>query len=365
MRKPSRSQWYGALWLIIGWCLCVPSRAQTVNDATWEVFLERGISSDGRDRLTFIGELSGRVETLDVHGERYTVLEDNVLFYDWRNRQVFLAAPETGIIPHPFIQLEAGARRVDWVVSGDSKRIAWTITEGETQALRTRTYIANRDGSEQTLLLADGPRDSIRAWPVALDVGRNHLYMDAQPDGLGRFTPFTQYAGLFLVDIATGEIRTLPGEPTCFCGAGIGAGFFLRLTLTADLNGFDLRVINLDNSSETTIPAMRIRNYTLAGDILIAPDGSQAVYALAQIEGFGTPNQQVETVFMRVDLLTMTQTPLTQPITTFVHPLQWTEDNSAILFTSPQRDGTWKIDMADGRLTRVANATYIGHLQRR
>lgn len=362
---PTIKRWPLALWLAFCALLGAPAAAQTVTDSVWDVFVERGMTADGRDRLTFIGELSGRAESLEVYGERYTVLGEGLLFYDWRQRQVAYATPEQGVSPHPFIALEAGDRRVDWVVSNNGKFIAWTITRGETaQTLTTRTYIADKAGHDARLLLEDGPRDGIRAWPVALDVGRNRLYMDAQPDGLSRFTPFTQYAGLFLVDIASGEVRALPDEPSCFCGAGIRAGTFLRLALTSDLGGFDVRVINLDSGAQTLIPAMRLRNYTLGGDILIAPDGTQAVYALAQIEGFGTPNQSVETVFMRVDLLNMSQTPLTQPITTFVHPLQWTEDNTAILFTSPQLNGTWKINLDDGRLTKVANATYIGRLQK-
>jgi hypothetical protein len=55
-----------------------------------------------------------------------------------------------------------------------------------------------------------------------------------------------------------------------------------------------------------------------------------------------------------------TQTALTDPITTFVRPVAWTEDNSAILFTSPTLDGTWKIQLSDGALVKVAEATYLG-----
>ena len=65
---------------------------------------------------------------------------------------------------------------------------------------------------------------------------------------------------------------------------------------------------------------------------------------------------------MLVDLQLMTQAPLTDPITTFVEPLAWTEDNTAIIFTSRQRDGTWKINLSDGKLDKVANATYLGKL---
>jgi hypothetical protein len=67
-------------------------------------------------------------------------------------------------------------------------------------------------------------------------------------------------------------------------------------------------------------------------------------------------------VFVLVDLERMTQTALTDPITTFVEPLAWTEDNTAILLTSRQRDGTWKISLADRTLERIAEATYLGTL---
>jgi len=67
-------------------------------------------------------------------------------------------------------------------------------------------------------------------------------------------------------------------------------------------------------------------------------------------------------VFMLADLITMTQRPLTDPITTFVHPVRWTDENSAILFTSPQVNGTWKILLADGDLRKVANEKFIGLL---
>jgi len=103
-----------------------------------------------------------------------------------------------------------------------------------------------------------------------------------------------------------------------------------------------------------------LAGYTQAGDVVISPDGRQAVYALAQVQDFGRADQSVRTVFMLVDMELKTQTPLTQPITTFVEPHSWTEDDTAILLTSRQQDGTWKINLSDGKLTRVADATYLG-----
>jgi hypothetical protein len=65
-------------------------------------------------------------------------------------------------------------------------------------------------------------------------------------------------------------------------------------------------------------------------------------------------------------LVNLTQAPLFNA-TTFLRPLAWTEDNSAILFTNPQEDGTWKARLGVQGVTprpeKIAKATYLGMLQ--
>jgi hypothetical protein len=327
----------------------------------WQVFLQRDSGGGGSQKLVFVDVLTGDTKSLSVSGQRYSLVGDAVMFFDPASRRVMLAAPGGQPEPHPFIQPDTDTRRIDWLVSPDQSLIAWTLTNGSSaSALKTFTTVANLDGTNPRQVLVDGPRSGIRAMPVAYSADKSVLYMDYQPDGVSDLTAFSQYAGLFALDLATSEVTNLPGEPGCFCGAGIGAGWFLRLALSPDLSGFDLKVYSLAGSVEHTVPALRLRNYTQAGDILISPDGQHAVYALAQIKNFGTSNQSVETVFMLVDLTRMTQDTLTQPITTFVRPLAWTEDDTAVLFTSPQRNGTWKVSLSDGKLNKVAEATYLG-----
>lgn len=326
----------------------------------YQVFLERAVGDNGEDRLTFIHVLTGDETPLDVTGQRYTPFGEGILYFDPAANRVMLAAPDGTTRPHPFIQPGPNTRRVDWLLSPDSKVIAWTLVDGESNRLTTTTTVANLDGTNPRQVLLDGPRDSIRALPVAFNKDHSVLYMDFQPEGISDFTPFPQYAGLIALDLTTLQWAYLPGEPGCFCGAGFGAGLFLRLKVNGDLSGFDLHIYNLAGQVEQTVPAQAIRNYTQAGDILLSPDGTQAVYALSQIKDFGKADQSARTVFMLVDLSAMTQTPLTEPITTFVEPLAWTEDNSAIIFTSRQRDGTWKINLSDGQLDKAAEATYLG-----
>jgi hypothetical protein len=328
----------------------------------WQVFLQRDVDDNGGDQLTFIDVLTGAETTADVNGERYTLAGNQVIYFDRAANRVRVALPDGTVSDHAFIQPGGDTRRVDWLVAPDNSLMVWTLTGGTPDALNTVTTLANLDGTNPRQVLNDGPRNGIRALPVAFSPDKSALYMDFQPDGVGDFTPFPQFAGLFSLDLANGTQSYLLGEPGCFCGAAIGDGLLLRLAVASDLSGFDLKVVNLGGNVEQTLPAIALENYTQAGDIVIAPDGSKAVYAVAQIRDFGTPDQSVRTVFVLVDLSAMTQTPLTDPITTFVEPLAWTEDNSAIIFTSRQRDGTWKISLGDGQLDKVAEATYLGRM---
>jgi hypothetical protein len=210
--------------------------------------------------------------------------------------------------------------------------------------------------------MTDSRSDGLRVMPVAFDHTQTHLYLDFQPDGVSALTAYPQYAGLFELDLNSGKWQFLEGEPGNFTGAGFGGEFFLRLSLTGDLSGFDLNVYNLNTKIRRKIPALQLRGtFSQAGDIVISPDGKQAIYALSQINSFGTPQQSIRTVFVLVDLVNMTQTNLTE-ITTFVRPVAWTEDNSAIIFTSPQQTGTWKINLQGTRLEKIAEPTYLGTL---
>ncbi len=349
--------------LVMSFLAVQVAAAQELNAArTWQVFLQRDTGDNGADELTFIDVLSGDETPVEVQGERYTLAGDHVMYYDPAAGRMMVAYPDGRVQEHPFIQPAGDTRRVDWLVSPDASQIAWTLTSGTSTGLTTVTTLANLDGTNPRQVLVDGPRNSIRALPVAFNADQTTLYMDFQPDGVGDFTPFQQYAGLFGLDVEAGTQTYLPGEPGCFCGAGFGDGWFLRLAVSNDLSGFDLKTYFLTGDVEQTLPALSLNNYTQAGDIVISPDGEKAVYAVAQIRDFGTADQSVRTVFVLVDLETMTQSALTEPITTFVEPLAWTEDNSAVIFTSRQRDGTWKISLSDGKLTKVAEATYLGVL---
>lgn len=336
----------------------------------WQVFIERGINAAGVDRLIFVDTVSGEQITVETIGERYTPAGNAVIFYDPSIERVMLAETDGTISTHPFIQPNIETRRVDWLVSADNTLIAWTLTDVDvTGRLTTTTTVANIDGTEPRQVLVDGPRpDGIRALPLAFSADKSTLYMDLHPDGLSALIPIDRYASLIALDLATGEASPLPGEDrfSCFCGAAVGANVFLRLGLSTAQPGYDVRYYNLISDSVQTIPTIGLRNFPEAGDVLISPDGTRAVYAVMQVLNIGTPQQGTRTFFMLVNLETLTQERLTaNPITTLIRPVAWTEDNSAILFVSGDetREGTWKIGLDDRRLERVAAATLIGTLR--
>ncbi|NDJ61530.1 MAG: hypothetical protein GYB67_10415 [Chloroflexi bacterium] len=333
----------------------------------WQVFLVRDLGAPERGRLVFVDLLTGDETITPVAGSRFTLTPDAVLFYDHDTDRVRLATADGSVRDHPFIQPQADTRRIDWIIAPDRDRIAWTMTSGSSTALTTITSVAGIDGRGRSVALTDGPRDGIRAFPVAFSGDLRTLYLDYQPDTIGDITPFRQYAGLFAVDVVTGATEALPEEPGCFCGAGINGDLFLRLTLAASRSGFDLIVYNLDGGGPgsgvgQTVPGLSLPEYTQGGDLLISPDGRRALYALARVRNFGTPNQTIQTIFVLVDLVNLAQTVLIEPINTFVRPVAWTEDNSAVLFTSPNRNGTWKLNIDENALRIVAEGGYLGTL---
>lgn len=331
-----------------------------------QVYIDRGMDGS-TDQIVFIELITGERTTAAVPGRAYTLLNDAVLFEDRVTRRVRLLAPDGTTRDHPFIQRPPDARRIDWVISPDRRQIAWTITTGQPDALMTTTYLIPDTAipdNQPRLLLSDGPRDGIRAFPVAFISGR--LIMDYQPDTIADLLPVRLYAALFAVDLDTGAMRSLPGEAGCFCGAAVAGDQFVRITLEDD-GGFSLRVIDLTSLVQRIIsPIARTQpefsTFTQAGDLLIAPDGASAAYALLRIHGAASPDQTLETAIIGVDLATMTQRVLLPPTFDRIQAIAWTDDSAGLLLRDANQPGTWLLQRADGRLTRIASLEYLGNL---
>jgi hypothetical protein len=339
----------------------------TTDTHPYYVFTQADATNPQRTNVIFLDTLSGEQNSIGVSGSRFTILGHSILYYDVSQRRGNIVTADGDITAHPFLQLPSDALRIDWVVSADGKQIAWTVTtRADAATLNTQTYIAHADGSDQRLLREESRKDGLRMLPVAFDHTQTKLYFDYQPDGYDGLGTYPQYAGLasLALDDPAPDVLFLPGEPGNFTGAGFGGEYFLRLALASTQQGFDLRVYNLAAGTNSIVQALATStSFTQAGDILIAPDGRQAVYIISQIDAFGATTSQASTrtALVLVDLRAKAQTILTE-LTSLAHPVEWTEDNTAIIFTSPQQAGTWKIRTSGGQPEKIAELTYLGML---
>ncbi|PJF29623.1 MAG: hypothetical protein CUN52_07435 [Phototrophicales bacterium] len=357
-------------WVAIGLIIIIgfsPISAQNAGRIPYMVYVEHDQDQFGLDHLLFVNMHTGITTQLDVYGERYTPFGYEILYLDRQTNTVMLAHPDGTTRPHPFVQMPTDAYRIDWVISQNAEMVAWTVTwRDQLGQLATITYVANADGRNlrEVLREIDLANENLRALPIRFSDDLGTLYLDKHPDGIDPYLFFRQYVAVYALDLIDNTIQALPEEfGNCICGAAIGNRQFLRLRLAPDFSGFDLYLYDLNTNNRITFPPLRLNGYNTGGDILMSPDGKLAVYALAKVTPRPNQDPLTETVFVLVDFEAETQTVLTTPVQTFIRPITWTEDNSAIVFTSPRDNGTWKVVLSNGRLNRVAQTTFIGILR--
>ncbi len=332
---------------------------------SWDVFLRRDAVNAGLTDLIFVNLLTGETQTHSTLGERFGLLGGGVIYFDRGQSQVMLALPNEAPRAHPFISLAPGDHGVDWAIAADGGRIAWAISNmlGDEQ-LVTRVYLADAAGADIRELLSYGPRPGLRLLPVAFSQDGTALYLDVHPEGTGELKPYRWQTGVFSLSLEDGGIQTLPGNATCLCAVGFGAGRMLRLTPSDGTGGITVEAHDLVNGGPPRrISSIAGQGYDEAGNPLLSPDGGRAVYALSQVGGFRTPGQEVLTVLVMVDFELGQQFVINNPVDALARPVRWTDDDSAILFTTDQLNGSWKISLVDGRAVQVAEGAWLGTLR--
>ncbi len=332
----------------------------------WDVFIRSNAENPSLRDVIFIDLLTGDRSTISATGEGFTLTKSGVIFFDVGERQVKLAKADGIIRDHPFITVNEASSRVDWAVSEDKERIVWTVSR-QTQAgqLITATWLADVAGVEIRELLVYGPRAGIQLLPIGFGLGGSEVYMEAHALGSEGFSPYTRRTGLFALMLAGDELETraLPGDQTCFCAVGFGANLMLRLAPNRELSGLDVEIYPLGGGEAQVIPALSRGNYSEGGNILLNADGSRAVYALSQISDEAADRRDpIRTVLIHVDIETGRQRIASSPHPGTIQPLRFSEEDRVVLVQLGQNDATWKIDLEDGRLVKVAEALYLGQI---
>lgn len=332
---------------------------------SWDVFLRADANSPGDTEVIFVDLLTGESASFSTAGERYTLLDNAVLYFDHADQKVKRIKPDGVIREHPFITNTDAENRLDWTVSKDRRQIAWAVSQrADDQDLTTTIMLADQAGSQIRQLLVYGPRPGIRLLPVAFGAEGTTLYIDVHANVAELATSYTRRSNLFALDYGgTGvATRLLPGEAACFCAVGIGNGLMLRLAPSGEPDSTQVEIYNLQSGAVRVIAPIALGEYNEAGNLLLSPDDTQAVYALTRSSGYRAAEQELRTVLVLADLVNARQRVLGDALPALARPILWTEDNSAVLYALEDRDGLWKLRLEDGATVKVAEATYLGML---
>ncbi|MCY3780194.1 MAG: hypothetical protein OXG78_07795 [Chloroflexi bacterium] len=334
-----------------------------VSSQSWDVFIQRGAENPIETVVIFIDLLTGESIGVVTAGERYTLVGGAVLYFDHAEQQVKLVKPDGIIRDHSFVAMDSGDFRIDWAVSGDGRRIAWANSHKSDDNLLTTTLkVADAAGTEIRELLVYGPRQGIRLVPVAFAGNSETFYLEVHADGTQEAGTYTRRSGLFALDYGGKNVVTsaLPGEETCYCAVGFGNDFMLRLVAGGDSAGPELEIHELRTGALRKAPPVSLGDYNEAGNLLVSLDGTLAVYALSQVSGYATDQEEIRSVIVLVDLENARQMAVNYPMSAPVRPISFTEDNSALLLTQAGIGGTWKMQLDDGGTVKVADSVYLG-----
>ena len=321
----------------------------------------------GVTRLIFVDAAAGHSQTVDVRGERFTLVGDYVLYVDPDSGVLYRVWPDGRVEAHPFIQPVAETQTLDWVVSPNHRWIVWLTTNRQADGtLQTVATLADAQGTTQRVILTALPDAFVQLVPLALtDDGL--FFFDRQPQGLGGYFFYPQYASIYRLDTEAEapSAELLPFEPNCFCGAGLSpdGNTFARLERVSDAGGYHVRVWDLAANIDRyalSLPSP----YEAAGAVLVAPDGKRVIYSLANNVAIDSANSGRERFMLAVvDVDTGEQTAaLYNQFLVPLLPLAWTEDGSGVMLYNPRQDGTWKLILGSGEVRQVASGTWLGVL---
>ena len=360
---------YLPLPLIVLLCLSAVSAQDALGLAVQgrgrDVFMRPHSDNSAETEIVFVDLLTGETTSVVTTGERYTLLQDAVLYFDLSDRQVKRISPDGEIRNHSFIKMTSADYRLDWTISDDRQLIAWALSQRSAdQKLTTTIRLADPAGSQIRQLIAYGPRAGIRLLPVAFGADGNRLYIDVHADGADSLSPYPRRSNLFMLDFGGAGVATrqLPGESACFCAVGFGNGVMLRLAPSGEPDSTQVEIYDIDTGAARVIAPVSRGDYDKSGNVLVSPDDSFAVYALTRTSSLRASAEEARTVLVLADIENARQSVIGSPMHKFARPIMWTEDNSAVLFTQAGSPATWKFQLEEGRAKKVASATYLGRL---
>jgi len=363
--QQTRTSWRGrAVLSLLTLLLCALAQAQDAlpPEATqhgWDVFLQGDAGNTDAHDVTFVDLLTGASSTVATTGERYSLLETGLQYFDSAADEVKWLKPDGIIRPHPFINKSPRDERVEWMVAPDRRYVAWVTSRVTGEGQRSHVLrLADIASGETRVLLRDAARVKLHLVPVYVEAGGQRIILAVQAEGSAAHTQYPRQSSLLELTLGEGPAaaRALSRSPACLCALGIGS----EVLLWVAPKGAAVTVQPLAQAAVTEIVPPDGDISGEPGNVLLSPDGSLAVYALTEVRAAYSEQPQRRSRLVLVDWQAGIQRLFDYRADGLLAPLRWTEDNSALLFSGYPAGGTWKLRLRDGQVQKLSDAQYLG-----
>jgi hypothetical protein len=336
----------------------VPTQAQSTT--SFDVFLSKN-TDEGKTEVFFADVRTGLSSIVATNGQRHILVGNGVLYLESETNTAKIAYSDGRIEPFAAIEVGGADRTVNWIVSPNHQQLAWAVSHPEGASLLSDLFVAAADGSNKKLVVHASSTKGIDTIPLALTNDGGTLFYARQGQEPADYQLFPTATDLYSVDTATGQPTQLPGSSGCACAAAFSADgrLLMRLESTENQQGFTARLWDLSIKVDTEIAAPGLAHLQ-AGNVLFSPDGTLAIYTSARgvAPAKGSPAEQY--VLVLVDMTRRQQRVLTDSLKSNLRPVAFEADNSTVLLTSLDKDGTFKFSLKDGTLLPDSAYTFLG-----
>ncbi|GEM_PF-1023040 len=344
--------------ILLALLLTLTARPTHAATSSYDVFVNSTLNKGGAG-LYFVDARTGLSTVVSTGGSRHTLLDNGVLYQEDDGGVIMVAYPDGRKAAHPAIQPPDSKATINWVVSPDRKRIAWTVSQLSQTTLLSDLFVASIDGSGKKLALHTSSTKNIETVPLALTNDGGTVFYSRQSSVSRDYQLFQVSGDVFRLDVASGQATQLPDNAKCACAVGFTPDGARFERLEATPQGFAARLWDLAAKIDTPIAAPGI-SHTQAGYLVLSRDGNLAVYTSARgvPPAKGVPPERYALIL--IDVARREQRLMTPALVNKLRAVSFAPDNSAVLVVGTDKDGTYKLSVQDGTLLQVSPYTFLG-----
>jgi len=316
-----------------------------------DVFIDHPVDVTKPDTVYFVSARTGLSSTYPINGMAETVFGGGVLYRDRTTRQPMLlkadgSSTPIGFMAAPPIQIPG------WAVSTAGTWIAWVETKIEAKSLLSDLIVARADGSQKRIAVHTSSATGISITPIAVSRDGSVIVYSRQAIAS---TPllYPNAADVSVWRAQTAAIVHLPGEPLCACGAAASTDGKTVFRLD---KRFTVHLIDQASGADLQIAPPTGLIAAVAGDALVQPGGSLAVYSFATTADARLARYGL----IVVDAARQVQTVLIPPGSVRYQPIAFAQDS--LLLSAVNQNGTYRVPLSGGTPTAIAADSYLGTL---